>query len=153
MIGKLRRLRKDERGVEPTVMKILVGVILVGIGLGIGIPLYLNLGGAAESQLDYSLSVSPSEGTVSPGNSITSSLEVDTYTEYDKAVTLAAEGVPENVSVLFNEQHSYTAEPPYTVTLKVSVGSGAESGGPVTITIRGESEGTVKTTDYELTIS
>lgn len=153
MSNKLRSIRKDERGVEPTVMKILVGVILVGIGLGIGIPLYLNLGGAAQSQLNYSLSVSPSEDTISPGNSATSSLEVNTYTGYDKAVTLTAKGVPENVTVSFNDQSSYSGVPPYTVTLKVSVESGAESGGPITITIRGESEGTVKTTDYELTIS
>ncbi|MBS3815176.1 MAG: hypothetical protein KGY45_01285 [Hadesarchaea archaeon] len=147
----MKRFHADERGVEPTVMKILVGVILVGIGLGVGIPLYLQLGGAAESHLNYSLSVTPSEGSIPTENSSTANVSVDTFTDYNKSVTLASSGAPEGVNVLFNEQQSYSDTPPFEVTMKITVDSTASSG-TYTINIKGTSEDGTKSTSYELTI-
>lgn len=149
----MKNLYRDECGVEPTVMKILVGVILVGIGLGVGIPLYLHFGGAAESYLNYSLSVTPSEGTIPVDNSDTATVSVETLAGYSKGVTLAASGAPDNVTVLFNEQSSYSDTPPYDVTMKIIVGSTADSGGPYTITVKGTSEDGTKNTSYKLTIT
>lgn len=149
----MKRFHTDESGVEPTVMKILVGVILVGIGLGVGIPLYLHFGGAAESYLNYSLSINPSEGTIDNGSSDTATVSVESLAGYSKTVALTAHGVPDNVTVLFNEQSSYTDTPPYDVTMKITVGSTASSGGPYTITIKGTSEDGTKKTSYDLTIS
>lgn len=152
MSNKLRSIRKDERGVEPTVMKILVGVILVGIGLGVGIPLYLHFGSAAKEYLNYSIpDPQPPEGTISKDNSGTAEVSVESFAGYSKPVTLTASGVPSNVTVLFNEQSSYSNTPPYEVTMKISVGAGASSG-TYTITIRGTSEDGTKTASYELTV-
>ncbi len=39
-----RNILQDERGQEPTVLKILVGIILVSLGLGIGVTIYQQFG-------------------------------------------------------------------------------------------------------------
>jgi hypothetical protein len=79
MMKKKQELLQDERGVEPTVMKILVGIILIAIGLGIGVTLYRHFGGAATHYLDFTVSVTPDGGTITldNDNSTTASISVE----------------------------------------------------------------------------
>lgn len=48
----LKRLLKDEAGVEPIVMKLLAAVVLLALGLSIGVALYKKAGGMAENALE-----------------------------------------------------------------------------------------------------
>ena len=53
--GKMRGMRKllrEEAGVEPIVMKLLAAVVLLAIGLSIGVALYKRAGGMAENALE-----------------------------------------------------------------------------------------------------
>jgi len=64
-----RNILQDESGQEPTVMKILVGIILVSLGLGIGVSLYQQFG---EEIQDFGFTVEfpqhqNGEITMSPG--------------------------------------------------------------------------------------
>lgn len=147
-----RGLLQDERGVEPTVMKILVGIILIAIGLGIGVTLYRHFGGAATHYLDFTVSVTPDGGTIilDNDNSIIASVSVESIAGYTKEVALSASG-PSGITILFNEQLTYSDDCPFGVTMKVTVESGM-SVGAYTITIKGTSEDGTKSTTYELTI-
>lgn len=144
-----RGLLEDERGVEPTVMKILVGIILVAIGLGIGVTLYRHFGGAAIHYLDFSISVTPGGGTIERDNSGTASISVESFSGYEKIVTLSCSGVPENVKVTFSPA---SGKPTFGSTMEIEVG-GSASIGTHTLTIKGKgADGTEKTATYELTI-
>jgi hypothetical protein len=48
----IRRLLKDEAGVEPIVMKLLAAVVLLALGLSIGVALYKRAGSMAENALE-----------------------------------------------------------------------------------------------------
>ncbi|KXB08879.1 hypothetical protein AKJ55_00330 [candidate division MSBL1 archaeon SCGC-AAA382M17] len=141
---------KDERGQEPTVMKILVGIILVAIGLGIGITVYNKFGGATESYLNYSTTATPSSGTIMKGSSESISIDVSTNVEFDENVYLEATGVPENVEVAFNPS---SGTPPFGATMIVTVGENAQSE-TQTLTIRASTtDGDEKTATYDLEIT
>ncbi len=144
-----RGLLRDECGVEPTVMKILVGIILIAIGLGIGVTLYRHFGGAATHYLDFTVSVTPEGGTIARDDSDTASVSVETFSGYDKIVTLSCSGVPENVEVTFSP---VSGTPTFGSTMTIEVGSNA-SIGTHTLTIKGTgADATEKTATYELTI-
>lgn len=49
---ELKRLLKDEAGVEPIVMKLLAAVVLLALGLSIGVALYKRAGSAAENFME-----------------------------------------------------------------------------------------------------
>lgn len=148
-MGTLRKsLKEDERGVEPTVMKILVGVILVTIGLGIGVTVYRRFGGAAESYLNYSVTVTPSSDTIQKGNTGSVQVDVDTNVDFDEEVTITATGVPDNVTVSFNPS---TGTPSFGSTMNIIVGDNADSI-TQTITVKAAADGNEKSATYELTI-
>jgi hypothetical protein len=48
----IRRLLKDEAGVEPIVMKLLAAVVLLALGLSIGVALYKRAGSMAENFME-----------------------------------------------------------------------------------------------------
>jgi len=48
----MRKLLKEEAGVEPIVMKLLAAVVLLALGLSIGVALYKKVGGMAENTLE-----------------------------------------------------------------------------------------------------
>lgn len=145
-------LAKDERGVEPTVMKILAGVILVSIGLGIGVTMYQRFGGQAQDYLNYSVTVDPGAGDISLGSSDSATVSINSPTGFDGDVTLKAD-LPENVEVLFNNQEPpYTEKVPYDVEMSIIVGPDANPG-PYALNIRGTSGDTTKQDSYELTIT
>ena len=51
-LNGIRRLLRDEAGVEPIVMKLLAAVVLLALGLGIGVTLYKRAGEIAENTLE-----------------------------------------------------------------------------------------------------
>ena len=48
----IKKLLRDEAGVEPIVMKLLAAVVLLALGLSIGVALYRRAGGIAENALE-----------------------------------------------------------------------------------------------------
>ena len=48
----IKKLLRDEAGVEPIVMKLLAAVVLLALGLSIGVALYKRAGGIAENALE-----------------------------------------------------------------------------------------------------
>ena len=51
-VKAMRKLLREEAGVEPIVMKLLAAVVLLAIGLSIGVALYKRAGGMAENALE-----------------------------------------------------------------------------------------------------
>lgn len=52
IVEGIRRLLKDEAGVEPIVMKLLAAVVLLALGLSIGVALYKKAGSMAENAME-----------------------------------------------------------------------------------------------------
>lgn len=146
---KLKRIYDDERGVEPMVMKLLAGIVLLAIGLGIGVTLYRHFGGAASTVLNYSVTLNPSSGTIARGSSGTVSVRVETFEGYNKVVSLSAEGMPDNVSITFSPS---SGTPTFGSSMTIQVGSNAPLG-TRTITVKATSEDGTKSAIYKLTIS
>ncbi len=148
-----RKFIHEERGVEPTVMKILVGIILVSIGLGVGVTMYRRIGGQAQNYLNYDVTATPGSATLQPENSIDVDVTVSTNVDFDEQVLLDASGVPEGVEVKFNPD---SGTPTFGSTMVIEVKSNAldnKSSFTQTITIKGETtEGNEKTATFELTI-
>ena len=145
---KQRSFLKDERGVEPTVMKILVGIILVAIGLGVGVTVYQRFGKATTSYLNYSVSNTPNSSNLTPGESEVVSIKVRTDTNFEKEVELDSTGVPKNVDVSFSPDNGV---PTFGSSMRVKVESNA-SPGTHTITVKATADGTEKTATFELEI-
>lgn len=103
---KSRNIWEDERGVEPTVMKILVGIILVSLGLGIGVSLYQQFGeeiGDFGFELEFS---DHPDGEVTMGTSETKNVLVETRAEFgigegEEEVTLNIRTIEGNLSASF----------------------------------------------------
>lgn len=147
-----RELSEDERGVEPTVMKILVGVILVSIGLGIGVTMYQRFGSTAQNYLNYDVTVGSGSASVSIGGSTEVDVTVSTTTGYDGQVILVAEGYPEDdVSISFSPE---TGDPEFYSTMSINVGENAETGShAITIKARQTEGDGEKTAKFDLTIT
>ncbi len=139
---------EDERGIEPTIMKLLVGVILVAVGLGVGLTMYNSLGDSVSSALKYDLTTSPSSASVSVDNSIEVSVEVNSLSEFDGSVNLQSFGTPENVEVIFRPE---SGDPDFGSTMRITVGEHTQVG-THTITVKGISEDGEKSTTFDLTI-
>lgn len=150
MNSNFRGPMDEERGVEPTVMKILVGIILVTIGLGVGVTVYRKFGDSTTSYLDYSVSVSPEMDTITPGETGTYSVEVRTNVNFEGDVSLDVSGVPDGVESEFRPSKGI---PTFGSTLEISANSVSEEQlGKHTITVRASSEDTEKTDTVDLTI-
>ncbi len=149
----VKGLLEDEVGVEPTVMKIMAGIILLAVGLGIGVTLYQQVGIGAQETLSFSVNVSPTSETIgkptTSENTITAQVTVQSVLGYDKQVTLSATGMPTGVSVSFSPQSS---TPEFDSIMTISVDNTAEPDA-ITISIRVTGEdGTTKSTTFQLTI-
>ncbi len=101
----MKRLHSDEKGVEPTAMKILAGVVLLAIGLGVGVTVYLNVGQQV-SGLQTSVlldSETASIGIPASGeNSETIGVTVKLTFGNAEEVTLDVTSEPDDVSISFN---------------------------------------------------
>jgi len=138
----------DERGVEPTAMKIMAGVILLAIGLGIGVAVYRSVTKAVPC---FSVDLSPTGATASPGDDKNVQVTVGRLLDYDKVVTLNASydsAYVENVS--FSPASS---TPNFTSTMTIRVKATA-SVGKTTVTVRGTgADGSSASAAYELTVT
>ena len=144
----MRRLYKEERGVEPTIMKLLVGVVLVSIGLGVGVTMYNEMGEDVSKALNYELTASPSADSVSRGKSTDVSLEIDSLSEFDERVNLSVSGAPDNVDVVFRPS---SGDPDFGSTMEITVGANAQTG-THTITVKGRAGDDEKATTFDLTV-
>ncbi len=143
----MKGLHSDERGVEPTAMKILVGVILVAIGLGVGITLYTQFDSA--SYLSYTVTATPSSDTIARDRSDTVSISIESLGGHSGTIELTATGVLAGVTASLSPENGTGS---FGSTMTVTV-TGAAATGVSTITIKATSGDLEKTADYELTIT
>lgn len=128
------------------ILKLLVGVVLIGIALGIGIPLYLKFGGAAGGQLDFSVSCSSPEYK---DNFVKVTVDVESVVGYEGNVELSATGESEIVKNASFSPRS--GDVPFGSTLTINIENAPT--GSHTITVKGKSEdGVTKKDTFELTI-
>ena len=134
----MRGISKDEVGVEPTVMKIMAGVILLAVGLSIGVAVYRWAGKGIEEQLSFSVDVDANEvviGKPATGdNSKTIQVNVEKILGgYDETVTLSYSPSRAGVTITFNPS---SGVPNFGSTMTITVNSTATPEN-VTITVKG----------------
>ncbi|GLZ41378.1 M20/M25/M40 family metallo-hydrolase [Actinokineospora sp. NBRC 105648] len=96
---------------------------------------------------DFSVSLSPTSGTVQPGNSATTTVSTQTTSGSAQNVTLSATGAPSGVTVSFNPSSVQTGA---SSTATINVGSSVAAG-TYSITISGVGS-TTKSATYTLTV-
>ena len=148
------RFLADERGVEPTALVIMAGVILLAIGLSIGVAVYKRAGGGVTSQLSFSVTLSPSSATIgrpmNGENTKNVQVSVEKILDYSSVVTLNYSGNPTGVTVTFS---SSSGTLNFYSTMTVHVDNTAALG-TSTITVRGTgADGTEQTAPFELTVA
>ena len=134
----MRGLSKDEVGVEPTVMKIMAGIILLAVGLGIGVAVYRWAGRGIEEQLSFSVDVDANEVVIGKPATGDNSKSIQVNIEkilggYDKTVTLSYSPSRAGVTITFNPS---SGVPNFGSTMMVKVDSTATPEN-VTITVKG----------------
>jgi len=134
----LRSLSKDEIGVEPTVMKIMAGIILLAVGLSIGVAVYRWAGKGIEEQLSFSVDVDASEVVIGKPATGDNSKTVQVSVEkilggYDETVTLSYSPTRAGVTITFNPS---SGVPNFGSTMTITVNSTATLEN-VTITVKG----------------
>jgi alpha-tubulin suppressor-like RCC1 family protein len=98
--------------------------------------------------LNYTLGVNPTAGTVSAGQSVSTSLSITVLSGYAPPVSLSVGSLPAGVSVSMNPP---TVSPGFPSTITVSAAPTTLSGSyPVTIT--GSAAGVVRSTTYTVTV-
>ncbi|WP_327378591.1 M20/M25/M40 family metallo-hydrolase [Streptomyces sp. NBC_01216] len=106
------------------------------------------VGGTPAPVNDFSIAVSPSAGTVTPGSSATVGVTTATTSGDPQNVRLSASGAPSGVTVSFAPS-SVTSGQSSTATVQVAAGT---VGGTYTLTVSGAGEVT-HTSTYTLTVS
>jgi len=145
---------KDEAGVEPTVMKIMAGIILLAVGLGIGVAVYQSAGRGITEQLSFRVDVGADEVVIGKPATTDNSKDIQVNVEeilgdYDKTVTLRYSQLPTGVNITFNPP-SDTPNFGSTMTVKVDNTATLEN---VTITVKGTgADGLVKSDTFVLRI-
>lgn len=150
----MRGLSKDEVGVEPTVMKIMAGIILLAVGLGIGVAVYRWAGRGIEEQLSFSVDVDANEvviGKPATGdNSKTIQVNVEKILGgYNETITLSYSPSRAGVTITFNPS---SGAPNFGSTMTIKVDSTATPEN-VTITAKGSgADGLEKSDTFVLRI-
>ena len=98
---------------------------------------------------DFSISASPSAGSVTPGGSVTSTISTAVTSGSVQTVSLSASGLPSGASASFNPT-SVTAGSSSTLTVTTSSSTPT---GSSTITITGTGTSVTHTTTFNLTVS
>ena len=140
-------LLRDERGVEPTALKLLAALLLLAVGIGIGFAVYTWVAAGTGQQMEeitgpgFSVSVSPGSATIV--RPATGSVErqftvnVEVQRGYDKTVTLSYSPADlTGVSIDFSPENG---KPTFGSTMIMTVYSYAD---PVTTTITVKGTGT-----------
>ena len=139
MEGSQRNILQDESGQEPTVLKILVGIILVSIGLGIGVTIYQQFG---EEIQDFGFEIEIAEEEITMGTNDTRNLEIETKAEF--GIGEGEENI--NLSIRSIEGDNLTAEfvsspIPIGGSTNLTIETNNTPTGEYTIEIEGESKG------------
>lgn len=150
----MNELLKNEAGVEPTVMKIMAGIILLAVGLGIGVTVYRWAGRGIEEQLSFSVDVNANEVVIEKPATGDSSKIIQVSVEkilggYDEIVALSYSPSRAGVTITFNPS-SGTPNFGSTMTVKVDSTATPED---VTITVKGSgADGLEKSDTFVLRI-
>jgi len=104
--------------------------------------------GAVGSSFDFSVSVSPSEGTIPQGGSGSATVTVSSVSGTAEPVSLSASGAPSGVGIKFNPSQ---VSPTGTSIMSIQVGGGVTEGDYI-ITVTGEDGGKTRTATYTLTV-
>lgn len=112
---------QEEAGVEPTALKIMAGVILLGIGLGIGVAVYKTVGStitAMKCNVDLGTSSITIGRPLSGENTDIVRVDITLLTGTAETATLDVTGEPTGVRVTFSEQSGI---PPFYSNMTVHV--------------------------------
>jgi hypothetical protein len=102
-----------------------------------------------EAPFDFTISVSPTEQTVTPGQSAAYVAMVDLVSGSSKTVNLSTQNITAGIDTSSDPQ---SGRPPFTSLLTVST-SQAVSPGQVAITVRGIGAGKTRTADFTLIVN
>lgn len=98
---------------------------------------------------DFSISVSPTSGSVNPGSSVSATVNTATTSGSAQSVSLSASGLPSGATASFNPS-TVTSGNSSTMTISTSSSTPA---GTYAITISGTAASGTKTTTYSLTVN
>lgn len=105
--------------------------------------------GPPPAPFDFDISVSPTEQTVSPGGSVSYTVNVNLISGSTKSVSLSASGEPSGVTKMFSPS---SGNPMFSSSLTLTVASSA-SPGSYSITVTGTGGGEIHAAAFTLIIS
>ena len=126
----------EEAGVEPTALKIMAGVILLGIGLGIGVAVYKTVG-TTVTAMKCTVYLKSSTTIVNGENDIVT-VDITLLTGTAENATLDVTGEPTGVVVTFSPSSGI---PPFYSNMTVKVDNGTAAGNHVLTILAKDSNG------------
>jgi len=105
-------------------------------------------GGGGGGSPDFSLSVSPSSGSVQRGSSVGATVSVSRINGFSSTVSLSASGLPSGASASFSPS---SGTPDFSSTMTISTTTSAQPG-TYTVTITGTGGGLTRTASFSLQI-
>ncbi|MGC1211341.1 MAG: S8 family serine peptidase [Micromonospora sp.] len=111
--------------------------------------LYVVNGSTPPPTNDFSVSVSPTSGSTTPGGSVTATVSTSTTSGSAQSVSLSASGLPSGATASFNPS-TVTSGGSSTMTVTTSASTPA---GTYAVTISGTAASGTKTASYSLTVS
>ncbi|XVQ89048.1 M4 family metallopeptidase [Microbispora siamensis] len=114
-----------------------------------GVPAQSNEASCSSSGNEFSLSLNPTAGTVTPGQSVTSTVGTSTTSGSAQTVTLSASGLPSGATASFSPS-SVTSGGSATLTIATSASTPP---GTYTVTVTGSGSSGTHTASYTLTVS
>ncbi|GGO01947.1 zinc metalloprotease [Microbispora rosea subsp. aerata] len=115
----------------------------------VAVPVQSGEASCGSSANDFSVTLSPTGGTVSPGGSATTTVATSTTSGSAQTVTLSASGLPSGATASFSPS-SVTSGGSSTLTISTSASTPS---GTYTITVTGSASSGTHTATYTLTVS
>ncbi|WP_405144714.1 M4 family metallopeptidase [Sphaerisporangium sp. NBC_01403] len=115
----------------------------------VSVPVQSGEASCSSSSNDFSLSLSPTAGTVAPGSATTATVGTTTTAGSAQTVSLSASGLPSGATASFSPT-SVTSGGSATLTISTSTSTPS---GTYTITVTGTGSGATHTAAYTLTVS
>ncbi|GAA3795583.1 M4 family metallopeptidase [Sphaerisporangium flaviroseum] len=115
----------------------------------VSVPAQSGEASCSSSTNDFSMSLSPTGGTVAPGSATTTTVGTTTTAGSAQTVSLSASGLPSGATASFSPSSVTSGG---SATLTISTGSSTPSG-TYTVTVTGTGPGATHTAAYTLTVS
>ncbi|MEV4328668.1 M4 family metallopeptidase, partial [Microbispora rosea] len=115
----------------------------------VGVPAQSGEASCSSSGSDFSLSLSPTSGTVTPGQSATATVATSTTSGSAQTVSLSASGLPSGATASFSPSSVTSGG---SSTLTIATGASTPSG-TYTVTVTGSGSSGTHTASYTLTVS